>query len=444
MIDRGKTIAACDFMFYLFLHSLSTSTKCNLGRSGKMAVVNFLVRIETKCYEKVRGNAVTYPLSPPPRMRRNQALISLFVVMALASFLLPLFVTSSSSFSDARDICLERRKQVGGKYINSADGVLLPSHLWNVALTVASFLCFSVWLFRDPSTYNTHRGMTLDRKLGTFFGVQLVGTILYVAFTLHNCTADQRKNDLLIIFQDVLFFGVLLASTNLLYQRCIIEKAEIMAFEQNMKILNNLKWAFKWEIRILLAVPTGLFLFFIEQYSAASVMLYVSLILGTTTHWLFSYYTTMIFLRPIIQVLQSDQVDDRILGPDAERKLRRAYYETLIGSVLTVGSTTLLYINIVIVLSPFGESMKLNDNVYSSPYVFGINACGMLNCFGMLLACGMIKDASKQFQVFFRTLPQSWELGFTMRNSQGPDDKIEFKKEERSNPVFYENPVNNT
>jgi hypothetical protein len=61
--------------------------------------------------------------------------------------------------------------------------------------------------------------------------VQLAANILFVGFTLHNCTADARKNDLLIIFQDIVFFGMSLAGTNLLYQRVIIEKAEIMAIE---------------------------------------------------------------------------------------------------------------------------------------------------------------------------------------------------------------------
>ena len=53
--------------------------------------------------------------------------------------------------------------------------------------------------------------------------------------------------------------------------------------------------------------------------------------LATNIDWIFTYTTTVIFLRPILQVLRNNQADDRILGPGGQQRMRRAKYDTLVS-----------------------------------------------------------------------------------------------------------------
>jgi hypothetical protein len=79
----------------------------------------------------------------------------------------------------------------------------------------------------------------------------------------------------------------------------------------------------------------------------------------------------------------------------ARRELKRTMFSTLVGSSLTVVSSSLLYINIllwVLVKGPFGLVWLLN------PLVFGVNIDSVLNDIGMLVLSGTAKEVLKGFK----------------------------------------------
>jgi hypothetical protein len=75
------------------------------------------------------------------------------------------------------------------------------------------------------------------------------------------------------------------------------------------------------------------------------------------------------------------------------RRLERAKRWNFVGVVITVGSSTALYVNVLahFVLT-FSRRYYLNDSTYGNPFCFGLAVDSICNVVGMILLCGMFKD----------------------------------------------------
>jgi hypothetical protein len=96
------------------------------------------------------------------------------------------------------------------------------------------------------------------------------------------------------------------------------------------------------------------------------------------------------FCRPVREFLAKNKHVKR--QDAARRELKRTMFSTLVGSSLTVVSSSFLYINIllwVLVKGPFGLVWFLN------PLVFGVNMDSVLNDIGMLVLSGTAKEMVK-------------------------------------------------
>jgi hypothetical protein len=100
---------------------------------------------------------------------------------------------------------------------------------------------------------------------------------------------------------------------------------------------------------------------------------------------------TGLFLRPIYKVLREG-------GGAAQhsagyKSLLKTKWMTLLGAILAVVSSTVLYINMgmFFVLGGFGTPFFANP--YLNIMVFGMNLDSVLNDIGMLLVCGVLKEA---------------------------------------------------
>jgi hypothetical protein len=117
------------------------------------------------------------------------------------------------------------------------------------------------------------------------------------------------------------------------------------------------------------------------------------------TDAIFSVIVTFIFLKPILDVLQSARgaMEDGAHKAALER-LERTKRWNFAGLILTVVSSTALYLHWIafFVLSVLHQC-SLHIIVFDNPNVFGIPMVSMLNIFGMILLCGMFKDTALPF-----------------------------------------------
>jgi hypothetical protein len=80
---------------------------------------------------------------------------------------------------------------------------------------------------------------------------------------------------------------------------------------------------------------------------------------------------------------------------EASRRLGRTKRWNFAGVLVTVGSSTVLYVNMIafFILS-FLRQYSLNRSVWGNPFTFGLLVDSILNTLGMILLCGMFKDVS--------------------------------------------------
>ena len=152
--------------------------------------------------------------------------------------------------------------------------------------------------------------------------------------------------------------------------------------------LKLLDVAFVWEVRLLFLVLAGV-LFYLVYKPAAFVL---TIVLGASLLVLdsvVSVLVTMIFLRPIVKTMKeaSSFVAQESAG---YRHMQQTKWMTLFGAVLTVSSSTLLYINGIL------QFMSKKDSLFwTSPWlnvgVFGGNADSILNDIGMMFLSGMAR-----------------------------------------------------
>jgi hypothetical protein len=116
----------------------------------------------------------------------------------------------------------------------------------------------------------------------------------------------------------------------------------------------------------------------------------VTFVLITDT--IFSVIVTYIFLKPMLEALQAP---GRTLDTLGSRRLYRTKRWNFAGVLVTVGSSTVLYINSIAYFTlTFHRQHSLNGSVWGNPFTFGIAVDSILNTLGMILLCGMFKDVS--------------------------------------------------
>jgi hypothetical protein len=103
---------------------------------------------------------------------------------------------------------------------------MFPTHWFNSAALLVSLLCFLTWIFLSPP--HTDEAASLDRKLGSYYGVQFLASLFVTATHMTNCTASP-------LLALLLFCGGLLGSvvvsvmvTNLLCHRYLMERENAM------------------------------------------------------------------------------------------------------------------------------------------------------------------------------------------------------------------------
>ncbi len=108
------------------------------------------------------------------------------------------------------------------------------------------------------------------------------------------------------------------------------------------------------------------------------------------TDTIFSVIVTFIFLKPILDLLQAAR---GAVQTAAKRRLERTKRWNFVGLILTVVSSTALYLHLIAfyVLSVLHQ-YSLHHSMFGHPHVFGLQMVSMLNILGMILLCGMFKD----------------------------------------------------
>jgi hypothetical protein len=138
-----------------------------------------------------------------------------------------------------------------------------------------------------------------------------------------------------------------------------------------------------------IVITIGVAVFDLQAAMAVAAVI-VTFVLVTDA--IFSVIVTYIFLKPVLEVLQAAGGNVRT---EASRRLGRAKRWNFAGVLVTVGSSTVLYVNMLAYfILAFLREHSLNRSVWGSPFTFGLAVDSILNTLGMILLCGMFKDAS--------------------------------------------------
>ena len=158
----------------------------------------------------------------PPRAA---AVALMFLVVFFIFF--PLLLSGRLSFSEAEMVCFERRKKIKEFEVYAFDS-LLPNHYYMSASTMVSLLGFLFWLFKSPHRNANEDGKHLDICLGSFFMVQLYGSIVVlVSVPLEICTSNSYVYFYL-YYAGLSLVGTQVLGTSLLSHRYILLKASFL------------------------------------------------------------------------------------------------------------------------------------------------------------------------------------------------------------------------
>ena len=131
------------------------------------------------------------------------------------------------------------------------------------------------------------------------------------------------------------------------------------------------------------------------QAAMAVAVVMTTAILVTDT--IFSVIVTYIFLKPMLEILQAAGGNVRT---EASRRLERTKRWNFAGVLVTVGSSTVLYVNMLAYfILAFVRQQSLNRSVWGNPFTFGLAVDSILNTLGMILLCGMFKDVSLPYRL---------------------------------------------
>jgi hypothetical protein len=185
-------------------------------------------------------------------------------------------------------------------------------------------------------------------------------------------------------------FGVSVIGTNLLSHRYLHAKASVMITllnddqDPSVKWLKSLEAAFVWEARALYVVVVGVPLLFINNTAGLmlAALTVMAIVLMDTS---FSVLVTVIFLRPLFQVLSDGQ--RAIRRSRSHQNMQQTMRMTLFGSTLTVTSSTVLYVDMVLQFTVQG---RFHSSPWLNTLVFGINLDSILNDVGMMIVSGAL------------------------------------------------------
>ncbi len=105
---------------------------------------------------------------------------------------------------------------------------------------------------------------------------------------------------------------------------------------------------------------------------------------------IFSVIVTFIFLKPILKLLQTAGAT---VQTAAKRRLERIKRWNFAGLILTVVSSTVLYLHgIAFCILSVLHQYSLHRSVLGNPFIVVVPMVSMLNILGMILLCGMFKD----------------------------------------------------
>jgi len=224
--------------------------------------------------------------------------------------------------------------------------------------------------------------------------VQFLGNWLVMEFSLYVCTVRETSEwAILFSLYMALTFGVSVIGTNLLAHRYLHKKASTV-----VKIFNNdsdpavrwlkvLEWSFVWEVRTLYLVPVGVPLFLTYQ-SLALIVVGVGAALLIFLDSVVSLLLTLIFLSPIIRSMRDANASHRGIG---YIHMQRTKWLSLGGAVITVLSSSLLYIIVILYISSLDSPSVYVMKPWLNIYVFPINADSILNDLGMMILSGMAR-----------------------------------------------------
>jgi len=196
------------------------------------------------------------------------------------------------------------------------------------------------------------------------------------------------------------------------------------------------------ELCVLAVVPLGLLTNVLRLKAVTTIILGIGTIVFMIMDLLFSIVVTVAFLRPLLGVL-SVKTDGECTATDM--RLRTTVRTTLVGTSLTVFSSTLLYAN-VIAMSVWPDYVL--GSAWAHPFVFGINVDSVTNDLGMLIASRAVISMMSKGTVVFRFVKrmsfgkiqpfQSENIpGISKKNSEDGSGGVLARKSE-INPSSYE------
>jgi hypothetical protein len=256
------------------------------------------------------------------RAQDYRVFVALLVFVVLGTSILPLVVTGETSLREAESTCRERLAEVLSarfeseanmsgkewKFDNMAQRYLLPAHFFNMASTTVSSFGFVVWLYCSP---HMERDIDLDRKLGTYVIIRLLGNVLVNGAAVWRCSTSPIVFGVMQTIDLVSTFGFAML-TNLLCHRYLLEKASTLTrlFQTNRNDsappwLEKLGISLRWEMRSQLLTLGILTRFIDARVSHAFGILFC--LMSFITDGVFSVLVTVIFLRPIVGVMREMQ-----------------------------------------------------------------------------------------------------------------------------------------
>jgi hypothetical protein len=284
---------------------------------------------------------------------------------------------------------------------------LLPSYYINAASLLTCFICKMVYVFFSPHRKCSSAYVTaLDRKLGSFFFLSFAGSLLVAATqTFTVCAVHSTNYDIGHALMLMTSVGFCVQGTNLLCHRYLLQRAVIM-MDEIFKETNpsggcclsvqSLQTSFIWELRLIVLAGSTIVVYFINER--------VSFIMGAITTFfimladtVFSVVVTSMFIKPLQKVLKLTEGN---IDASRSKGLQRTKWLNLLGVVVSVGSSTLLYCNIIVILTmTFNREYYLLASPFGNPWVFGISMDSILNNVGMIVLCGILKHTGGCFGV---------------------------------------------
>jgi hypothetical protein len=348
------------------------------------------------------------------RLRQKSFPLASFAFMLLVSTILVasevLFMTATLSYQEAERVCEIRRESVfptlsGDQQESNEFGSntgLFPRIVCELAMLAASLTGLFFWLFGSP--HCPAKAAALDRKLGSFFGFNYLGSLFTIAFgNMNICTSSKTMYLTTNLLYLAMCIGIGLVGTNLLCHRYLLERAIIMnnittngarsppgKDQGGWFSLESLQVSFIWEIRTLVVSGIILVVYVVNPRAGLGAGAVIcSFILVTDV--VFSILITYIFLKPLLEVLETGS--GQVVTGSAARRLQRTKRWNFAGVAVAVGSSTVLYLDFIAWSgsNAFVKEYTLHRSSWGNPMTFGLAVDSILNTLGMMLLSGILE-----------------------------------------------------